>query len=76
MIFKCVVGIVNIGDVVGYVGCKILICFIEYEYYVFCYVFVVMVVNFFDNCDCFGVLNGKLFVGDIFKMGFVGNCVI
>lgn len=53
-----------------------MVCLVDYNYDIVGYIFVVMVVNIFDNSDCIGVVDSEVFIGNVVEVVFVFCCFI
>lgn len=76
VVYEVVVDIQYVGQVVGEIGIEVEFDFVQYQYDVVGYVFVVVVVGVFDYCQCIGIVYVEVFVGVIGCEQFVVGGVV
>lgn len=76
VLFEVAIWVIDIGDIFVYVGCEIFVGIVQYDYNVFGYIFVFVVVNVFYYGFYVGVVYCKLFVCYIIYIGFFGCSVV
>lgn len=67
---------IKISNFIRYFSCKVFINFIENNYCIVCYIFIIIVIDVFYNSCCIIILNSEMCICFFVYIGIIISCIV